>query len=128
MTNLPSILHQAQFLLQGQLVLRLVVQHVGDVVVHRQGRVGGGVPHAVVDAVHDAPQLVAVVAQVVLQLFAVLGGLDLPGVGAAHGGDAVGVGQAALEHVGVLIALLQGAHVEHLVGQAGPVVRRVGML
>ena len=119
--QLALVLHKAQLLLQGQLVLGLALQHVGDVVVHRQRRVGGRVPHAVVDAVHDAPQLVAVVAQVILQLLAVFRGLDLPGVGVAHGGDPVGVGQAALEHVGVPPGLLQSAHVEHLGGQPAPV-------
>ena len=60
-------------------------------------------------------------AQMRVQLLAVEAGLNLPGVGVADGGDHVGVGETALEHVGVLIALLEVTVLEDVAGQAGPV-------
>ena len=83
--------------------------------------IGLGVPHAVVNAVDNAPQLAAVIAKMGVQRFAVFPGLDFPGIGVADGGDAVGVGQAALEQVGVLVLLLEGAHVEDIVWKPRPV-------
>ena len=61
------------------------------------------------------------VAQMGIQLFTVLRGLDLPGVGVADGGNHIGVGQAALHHVGVILTLPQGAQLEYMVGKTGPV-------
>ena len=64
------------------------------------------------------------IAQVRVQVLAVERCLDLAGVGLADGGDHVAVGQAALEHVGVIVALLQRVLVEHILRKSGPVADR----
>ena len=119
--ELVVVLPQPQLLLQCPLVLLLPGQNIGNVVVGVQHGVRPGIPDVVVNAVDDAPELAGVVAQVGIQLFAVLGSLDFPGVGAADGGDHVAVGQAALEHIGIQPVLGQGILIEHIVRQAGPI-------
>ena len=120
--HLIGVLLQAQLLLEGQLVGLLQLQEVVRAVGGGQQLVAAAVPLLHVDAVDDAPELARVIAQMCVQALAEEGGLDLPGVGAADGGDHVAVGQAALEHVGVHPVLGQGVLVEHVVGQIGPVL------
>ena len=99
-----------------------MLEHVAEAVVLGKSGVGFRIPHLVVDAVHDAAELPVVITQVVLKPLAVFRGLYLIGIGPADGCDAVRIGETALEHIGLDIVLLQRAHVEHGVGQAGPVL------
>ena len=64
------------------------------------------------------------ISQVLVKRLAVCRGLNLAGVGIADGGDTVGIGDAALEHIRVLIALLHCHDIKHIVGQTGPVFYR----
>jgi hypothetical protein len=81
---------------QGRLVA-LLAREVAFVEVVRQVPVGGRVPLGLVEAVQDPPQHVAPGPQVAVEAHPVLRGLDLPGVGGAHGGDGPGVQDAGLE-------------------------------
>ena len=103
---------QVQLPLQRQLVLHLQLHRFGGVVALDHG-IGSRVVFLGIDAVQDAHQIPRPGPQQPVQLFAVIGGLDLLGVGGAHGGDLLGVHQARL-HEGALaveLQLVRGVHV-----------------
>ena len=97
---------QAQLALQRQLVLDLGVEAVGGVVLHQRG-VLLRVILLGVDAVEYAAEVVNPAAQQAVQALAVVGGLDLLGIGGADGGDLIGEHDAAL-HAGAHAVELQG--------------------
>ena len=64
-----------------------------------------GIPAVGVDAVQDAVQIAAPLAQHAVEPVAVLGGLDLLGVARAHGRERVGEDQAGLQEVDLPVEL-----------------------
>ena len=63
--------------------------------------VGGRIEDVGIDPVDDAAEFVPAGTEDPVQAFAVLGRLDLFGIGLADGGDLVGVDKAALQHIAV---------------------------
>ena len=95
---------QPQPLLEELFVLRLLFQGSG-VEVGVDQRVGSGVEHLGVDAVHHAAELVAVAAQHVVESMGKIGVLDLVGIGAGDGAHPVGGENRRLHQVGAAVEL-----------------------
>ena len=113
--ELALILLKSQGFLHSQFILFLHLNDVGHIIGSCQQFVRGGIPHAIVDTVDDTVELAGVIAQMRIQILAVVRSLDLLRIGSADSGDHVGISQAALEHVGVLITLLERVLVEHII-------------
>ena len=62
------------------------------------------------------------IAQMRIQVFSVEGCLDLICIGAAHGRDHVGIGETALEHIGIIVALFERVLVENIIRETRPVL------
>ena len=62
------------------------------------------------------------IAQMRIQIFSVEGCLDLICIGAAHGRDHVGIGETALEHIGIIVALFERVLVENIIRETRPVL------
>ena len=119
--HFPVILRKPQLFLQGPFVFLFLLHGVIRVVGRGQQRVLFRIPLLHVDAVHDAAQPWAVIAQMGVQSLAEGGCLDFLGVGFAHRSNPVREGQAALEHVGLILVVLQHRIIKQIIPQAGPV-------
>ena len=50
------ILYQSQFLLQPAFILSLLIQYIGDIIVHIQSLICGCIPDIIIDSVYDSSQ------------------------------------------------------------------------
>src|SRR5439155_19923104 len=92
---------QAVVALQGRLACRLAGQQPAGIIRGGQIAVGGGVPHAVIDAVDDAEKLIGALQEHAVQAAAEVRRLNLAGVRWADRVDQIGKDDAAFEKVDV---------------------------
>ena len=94
-----SVLRESEIVLQTYLVVALALDRLLNVVVDIEILVCLGVVDIIVDAVDDAEELLAALAQKPLQMLAVVVVLNLLGVGLADGRYVVGIDDAGLHKV-----------------------------
>ena len=121
--HLVRVRIQAELFLQGKLVRLLFIKYIFHGIRLGKELVRRGIPLFHINAVHDAAELRAVIAEMPVQVLAEGRCLDLLGIGLADRGNLVRKGQAALEHVGLILVVLEDRVVEQVIRQPGPVLQ-----